>query len=188
MAEDNSSIVANDAGSVINNETEARIYRDKIRFTNGRPKFVKLVIREQADLSESIETTQGGNPRLVAGHCRPRKERSNVALPPPPSSKINTTSSGEGRSAVKTHASGNGGDGDGDGGEDDDLPRDRDGSPASPNQKAAIQNSMNTYWIPNADIHKKVITKEIQYYLGPDSEARPYEHEARTLREARAPL
>jgi hypothetical protein len=65
MAEDDSSIVANDPKSVINNETEARIYRDKVRFTTGRPKFVKFVIREQADLSESIETTQEGGPRLA---------------------------------------------------------------------------------------------------------------------------
>jgi hypothetical protein len=62
MAEGDSSIVANGASLVINNETEARIYRDKIRFTNGRPYFVKLVIREQADYSESIETAQGGIP------------------------------------------------------------------------------------------------------------------------------
>jgi hypothetical protein len=32
----------------------------------------------------------------------------------------------------------------------------------------------NQYWIPNIDINKKVIIKEIQYYLGPESTARPY--------------
>ncbi|KAK1770983.1 hypothetical protein QBC33DRAFT_511781 [Phialemonium atrogriseum] len=26
---------------------------------------------------------------------------------------------------------------------------------------------MNKYWIPHLDIHKKVITQELQYYLGP---------------------
>ncbi|TVY83217.1 hypothetical protein LSUE1_G005012 [Lachnellula suecica] len=32
----------------------------------------------------------------------------------------------------------------------------------------------NRYWIPNLDINKKVITQEIQYYLGPESTVRPY--------------
>ncbi|KAK3378063.1 hypothetical protein B0H63DRAFT_451882 [Podospora didyma] len=29
--------------------------------------------------------------------------------------------------------------------------------------------SMNKYWIPHLDIHKKVITQELQYYLGPQA-------------------
>ena len=32
----------------------------------------------------------------------------------------------------------------------------------------------NRYWIPNFDINKKVITQEIQYYLGPEATVRPY--------------
>jgi hypothetical protein len=32
----------------------------------------------------------------------------------------------------------------------------------------------NRYWIPNLDINKKVITQEIQYYLGPEATVRPY--------------
>jgi hypothetical protein len=35
----------------------------------------------------------------------------------------------------------------------------------------------NRYWIPNLEINKKVITAEIQYYLGPDSTVRPYTRE-----------
>jgi len=33
---------------------------------------------------------------------------------------------------------------------------------------------MNRYWLPNVEINKKVITQELQYYLGPDSHVRPY--------------
>ncbi|KAK6951388.1 hypothetical protein Daesc_007923 [Daldinia eschscholtzii] len=36
---------------------------------------------------------------------------------------------------------------------------------------------MNKYWIPHLDIHKKVITQELQYYLGPDATVRPYTRE-----------
>lgn len=36
---------------------------------------------------------------------------------------------------------------------------------------------MNEYWIPNHGINKKVITKEIQCYLGPEAHARPYSYE-----------
>jgi hypothetical protein len=38
----------------------------------------------------------------------------------------------------------------------------------------------NRYWIPNLDINKKVITQEIQYYLGPESTVRPYTREVLT--------
>ncbi|KAH7011682.1 hypothetical protein EDB80DRAFT_876337 [Ilyonectria destructans] len=34
--------------------------------------------------------------------------------------------------------------------------------------------SMNKYWIPHLDIHRKVITQELQYYLGPEATVRPY--------------
>ncbi|KAK4242553.1 hypothetical protein C8A03DRAFT_11319 [Achaetomium macrosporum] len=33
---------------------------------------------------------------------------------------------------------------------------------------------MNKYWIPHLDIHKKVITQEIQYYLGPEATVRSF--------------
>ncbi|KAI9900000.1 hypothetical protein N3K66_004262 [Trichothecium roseum] len=33
---------------------------------------------------------------------------------------------------------------------------------------------MNRYWIPNLDIHKRIITQELQYYLGPQATVRPY--------------
>lgn len=33
---------------------------------------------------------------------------------------------------------------------------------------------MNKYWIPHQDIHRKVITQELQYYLGPQATVRPY--------------
>ncbi|KAI0471234.1 hypothetical protein F4859DRAFT_522490 [Xylaria cf. heliscus] len=33
---------------------------------------------------------------------------------------------------------------------------------------------MNKYWIPHLDINKKVITQELQYYLGPEATVRPY--------------
>ncbi|KAI9048763.1 hypothetical protein LZ554_007594 [Drepanopeziza brunnea f. sp. 'monogermtubi'] len=35
----------------------------------------------------------------------------------------------------------------------------------------------NRYWIPNLDISKKVITQELQYFLGPDATVRPYTYE-----------
>jgi len=35
----------------------------------------------------------------------------------------------------------------------------------------------NQYWIPNLDINRKIITQEIQYYLGPESTVRPYTRE-----------
>ncbi|KAF7896276.1 hypothetical protein EAF00_006290 [Botryotinia globosa] len=37
-----------------------------------------------------------------------------------------------------------------------------------------MSSQLNRYWIPNLDINKRVITKEIQYYLGPESTLRPY--------------
>ncbi|CAG8952282.1 hypothetical protein HYFRA_00001024 [Hymenoscyphus fraxineus] len=37
-----------------------------------------------------------------------------------------------------------------------------------------MSSDKNQYWIPNRDINKKVITQEIQYYLGPESTVRPY--------------
>ncbi len=32
---------------------------------------------------------------------------------------------------------------------------------------------MSKYWIPHVDIHKRVITQEIQCYLGPQATVRP---------------
>ncbi|KAI5462453.1 hypothetical protein BGZ63DRAFT_423708 [Mariannaea sp. PMI_226] len=37
-----------------------------------------------------------------------------------------------------------------------------------------MSSPMNKYWIPHLDIHRKVITQELQYYLGPDATVRPY--------------
>ncbi|KAK0613396.1 hypothetical protein B0T14DRAFT_438628 [Immersiella caudata] len=37
--------------------------------------------------------------------------------------------------------------------------------------------AMNKYWIPHLDIHKKVITQELQYYLGPEATVRPFTRE-----------
>jgi hypothetical protein len=42
---------------------------------------------------------------------------------------------------------------------------------------AAMSGERNQYWIPNFEINRKVITDEIQYYLGPDSSVRPYSHD-----------
>ena len=36
---------------------------------------------------------------------------------------------------------------------------------------------MNKYWIPHLDIHKKVITQELQYYLGPEATVRSFTRE-----------
>ncbi|KAB5572803.1 hypothetical protein GE09DRAFT_1217343 [Coniochaeta sp. 2T2.1] len=33
---------------------------------------------------------------------------------------------------------------------------------------------MHRYWIPNQGIHKRVITQELQYYLGPEAAVRPF--------------
>jgi hypothetical protein len=43
-----------------------------------------------------------------------------------------------------------------------------------------MSSEKNRYWIPNLDINKKVITQEIQYYLGPESTVRPYTREVLT--------
>jgi hypothetical protein len=34
--------------------------------------------------------------------------------------------------------------------------------------------TMNKYWIPHLDIHKKVITAELQFYLGPNATVRSF--------------
>ena len=39
---------------------------------------------------------------------------------------------------------------------------------------ATMSSSMNRYWIPHWDIQKRVITQELQYYLGPQATVRPY--------------
>lgn len=41
--------------------------------------------------------------------------------------------------------------------------------------------SKKTYWIPNIDIHRKVIVAEIRYYLGPEASVRTYQNEVRCL-------
>ena len=33
---------------------------------------------------------------------------------------------------------------------------------------------MNRYWLPNLEINKRVITQELQYYLGPEAHVRPF--------------
>ncbi|KAI1821509.1 hypothetical protein F4861DRAFT_459597 [Xylaria intraflava] len=38
---------------------------------------------------------------------------------------------------------------------------------------------MNRYWIPHLDIDKKVITQELQCYLGPEATVRPYTRQVR---------
>ncbi|UNI20609.1 hypothetical protein JDV02_006680 [Purpureocillium takamizusanense] len=37
-----------------------------------------------------------------------------------------------------------------------------------------MSSSVNRYWIPHLDIHKKIITQELQYHLGPHATVRPY--------------
>lgn len=37
--------------------------------------------------------------------------------------------------------------------------------------------NMNEYWISNHEINKRVITKEIQCFLGPSAHVRPYSFE-----------
>ncbi|KAK4191584.1 hypothetical protein QBC35DRAFT_448149 [Podospora australis] len=39
---------------------------------------------------------------------------------------------------------------------------------------SSTSSSMNKYWIPHLDIHKKVITQELQYYLGPEATVRAF--------------
>lgn len=39
---------------------------------------------------------------------------------------------------------------------------------------------MNKYWIPSLDIHKKVITQELQLYLGPEATVRPFTRDVRS--------
>ncbi|SPQ22032.1 9b975fb1-86ec-43a9-bc25-c8da4d1d2869 [Thermothielavioides terrestris] len=39
---------------------------------------------------------------------------------------------------------------------------------------SSSSSTMNKYWIPHLDIHKKVITQELQYYLGPGATVRPF--------------
>jgi hypothetical protein len=47
--------------------------------------------------------------------------------------------------------------------------------------------AMNRYWIPHIDIHKKVITQELQYHLGPQATVRPYTLEVWALILVRMP-
>ncbi|KAK3988322.1 hypothetical protein QBC44DRAFT_329575 [Cladorrhinum sp. PSN332] len=42
---------------------------------------------------------------------------------------------------------------------------------------SSSSSSMNKYWIPHLDIHKKVIQSELQYYLGPEATVRPFTRE-----------
>ncbi|KAM4065498.1 hypothetical protein HRG_004197 [Hirsutella rhossiliensis] len=37
-----------------------------------------------------------------------------------------------------------------------------------------MSSSLNRYWIPHLDIHRKIITQELQYHLGPQATVRPY--------------
>jgi hypothetical protein len=43
---------------------------------------------------------------------------------------------------------------------------------------------MNRYWLPNLEINKKVITQELQFYLGPDAHVRPYTRDVSFLKSA----
>ncbi|KAL2114419.1 hypothetical protein VUR80DRAFT_8109 [Thermomyces stellatus] len=36
---------------------------------------------------------------------------------------------------------------------------------------------MNRYWIPQMDIHKRVLTQELQFHLGPEATVRPFTRE-----------
>lgn len=40
---------------------------------------------------------------------------------------------------------------------------------------------MNKYWIPRLDIHKKIITEELPYLLGPEATVRPYTNDVRVV-------
>lgn len=48
--------------------------------------------------------------------------------------------------------------------------------------RMSSSSSMNRWWIPNTDIHKRVITQELPYYLGPEATVRPYTREVRSRR------
>lgn len=37
-----------------------------------------------------------------------------------------------------------------------------------------MSSTMNRYWIPNWNIHKRVITQQLPFYLGPQATVRPY--------------
>ena len=43
--------------------------------------------------------------------------------------------------------------------------------------------NMNKYWIPHKDIHKKVITTHIQFYLGSDATVRSYTKDVSSCRQ-----
>ncbi|RCI09064.1 hypothetical protein L249_5105 [Ophiocordyceps polyrhachis-furcata BCC 54312] len=44
----------------------------------------------------------------------------------------------------------------------------------SSSSSSSSSSSMNRYWIPYLDIHRKVITQELQFHLGPQATVRPY--------------
>lgn len=50
----------------------------------------------------------------------------------------------------------------------------------SSSSSSSSSTPMNKYWIPHLDIHKRVITREIQFHLGPQATVRPYTREVRT--------
>ncbi|PHH75419.1 hypothetical protein CDD82_4452 [Ophiocordyceps australis] len=37
-----------------------------------------------------------------------------------------------------------------------------------------MSSGLNRYWIPHHEIHRRIITQELQYYLGPEATVRPY--------------
>lgn len=110
------------------------------------------------------------NPRTVAGHCRRRDTRSTV-LPPPQAVKSSSLQKQPREAATHDRKSSCGDDGNnGHGG----------GGRLNKGHCPRPQGEMNRYWIPNFDIDKRVITQEIQYYLGPGSAVRPYTREVST--------
>ena len=169
---------------IIKDEADARRYRDKTRFANGKPKFayVEVVKVESNNIRENLEESiKHAGPRVVAGDCSRRTNRPADALPPPTSSsKRSNTQARMGDQNNGTTGFGNSGDGD-DGGDDGDDKgkhpgKDGEGGSLSSPSKT-MKTESNRYWIPNLDINKKVITQEIQYYLGPESTIRPYTRE-----------
>lgn len=45
---------------------------------------------------------------------------------------------------------------------------------------ATMTSTMNRYWIPHTDIHRRIITQELQYHLGPKATVRPYTFQVQT--------
>ncbi|KAG4441852.1 hypothetical protein IFR05_002653 [Cadophora sp. M221] len=139
-------------------------------FLNTKP---NLSVSNLLSVLSSSAEIESADPRNAAGDCR-RRTTPSTDLPPPSkrASEGNPQKQAKGDEASDKGSSSSGDDEDGQG-----AGRGgggRQGGGPSPRPAIADTWEMNRYWIPHVDINKRVITAEVQYYLGPQSTVRAY--------------